>query len=426
MKYRKNGRKVHFQLKPGISLTIIPNKKFTTNQAVINFSRPQTRENSTSRNMLVSLLTTSSQKYPNQTVIARKLANMYGAVLDGYVARVGQNHMVRFVTSWLNSKWSNHSLNSEIFDFLYELIFHPLLSDGGFDSQSWQLQFENLMAAYKSAHDDKQYYAAQQLMRLYYADKSAMQVPSSGALEYLDTLTASSVLAEYRSMLENDQIDIVVFGDVDVDEIANKLKQWPLQGRHSLNRQSFYYHQDLYDQPLFKREEQAISQAKLNIAYSLPVYYRSQNYYTAVVMNSLLGGSAYSLMFDNIREKESLAYYASSSLRPFSGHLVLQTGINPATYQRVVQLIDDQIAALRSGMYSDERLLKVKNNLINLYLASSDNPAEQLEQALINKLLKMEHEGQVVEKIRKVGRQDITKLASHLTLQASYLLTGED
>lgn len=417
---------MHYQLKPGISLTVIPNKKFTVSQAVINFSRPQTRENSTSRNMLVNLLTTSSQKYPNQTAIARKLASLYGAVLDGYVTRVGQIHTLRFASSWLSPQWSDNALTGEIFDFLYELIFHPLLVDGEFDHQSWQLQYENLAAAYQSAHDDKQYYAAQQLMRLYYAKGSAMQIPSSGDMAYLKSLTAAQVLSDYRSMLEHDQIDIVVFGNVDVEQLISKLGKWPLKGRPSLSQNAFYYHQAPYEEARFKREQQAVSQAKLNMAYTLPVYFRDDGYYSAVVMNSLLGGSAYSLMFDNIREKESLAYYASSSLRPFSGHLVLQTGINPATYRRVTQLIDEQIAALRNGNYSDDRLLKVKNNLINQYLASGDNPSEQLARGLINNLLNLPADQQVVEKIQAVSRQDIAQLASQLKLQASYLLTGED
>ena len=81
---------------------------------------------------------------------------------------------------------------------------------------------------------------------------------------------------------------------------------------------------------------------------------------------------------------------------------------------------------MRNGNYSDDRLLKVKNNLINQYLASGDNPSEQLARGLINNLLNLPADQQVVEKIQAVSRQDIAQLASQLKLQASYLLTGED
>lgn len=416
--------KVHYQLKRGVSLTVIPSKKFTVSQAVVNFSWPQTRENSTSRNMIVNLLSTASRRYPNQTAIARQLASLYGAALDSFVARVGQVHTVRFAVNWVNDRWTRQSLMEPVFDFLRELIFNPLLEDGLFDFLSWKLQSENLKAAYKSIQDDKQYYAAQQLMRLYYADGSPMQVPSSGSRTVLDRLQPERVMADYHSMLTNDQVDIIVVGDVDPEKVKEIVSSWPLADRSSLAASAFYYHQASYRQPLFEREEQDVSQAKLNMAYSLPVYYRDHQYLTAVVMNGLLGGSAYSLMFNNIREKESLAYYASSALRPFSGHLVVQTGINPATYQRVSQLIGDQIAMVRNGMFSDDQLAKVKNNLINQYLASSDSPSQQLEMALLNNLLVKQPEEHVVQKIQAVSRQQIADLASHLRLQASYLLTG--
>lgn len=418
--------KVRYQLKPGVSLTVIPSKKFTVSQAVVNFSRPQTKYNSTSRNMLVNLLSTASHQYPNQTAIARKLASLYGTVLDSFVARVGQIHTVRFAVNWVNDRWTNQSLLSPVFDFLRELIFNPLLQNGRFDPLSWKLQYENLEAAYKSIQDDKQYYAAQQLMQLYYADGSPMQVPSSGRADVLQHLQPERVMADYRSMLADDQVDIIVVGDVDPEKVRTKVSSWPLTGRSPLSSSSFYYHQASYRQPVFQREEQYVSQAKLNMAYSLPVYYRDSHYLAAVVMNGLLGGSAYSLMFNNIREKESLAYYASSALRPFSGHLVIQTGINPATYQRVTQLIDEQIATVRNGIFSDQQLVKVKNSLINQYLASSDSPSQQLELALLNNLLDKQPDKQVVEKIQAVSRQEIANLAAQLQLQASYLLTGVD
>ncbi|MCQ5003442.1 insulinase family protein, partial [Escherichia coli] len=68
--------------------------------------------------------------------------------------------------------------------------------------------------------------------------------------------------------------------------------------------------------------------AKLNLAYHFPVFYRDENYYAALVMNGILGGTPYSKLFANVREKASLAYYASSQLRLFSSHLAIQTGID--------------------------------------------------------------------------------------------------
>ena len=43
----------------------------------------------------------------------------------------------------------------------------------------------------------------------------------------------------------------------------------------------------------------------MDLAYHLPAYYRQDNYLTAIVLNGLLGGTPYSLLFTNVREKAS-------------------------------------------------------------------------------------------------------------------------
>ncbi|MGV7784664.1 insulinase family protein, partial [Mycobacterium kansasii] len=59
-------------------------------------------------------------------------------------------------------------------------------------------------------------------------------------------------------------------------------------------------------------------QAKLNLAYQLPIYRSDADFLPAVVFNAAFGGTPLSLLFTNVREKASLAYYASSDYNPFT------------------------------------------------------------------------------------------------------------
>lgn len=415
---------MRYQLPKGVNLQVVPTNKFTVTKLLISFATPQTMTNATARNLLANLLVSGSQKYPSQTAIARQLANMYGADLNAYVARIGTAHTVRFSLTFVNDHFSAAGMLKKQLDFMFEILFHPLLVNGRFDQKIWQVQKDNLQAAYQSVKDDKQYYAVQQLMKQYYRDDSPMQIPSVGSEADLATITNDQTVATYRSMLANDQVDILVVGDVDADEVYQQVKQWPLKDRQQLAVNNLYYSQPSWQEPRQQTEQQKLRQAKLDLAYSLPVYYGDQDYDALVVLNSLFGGSAYSLMFNNIREQESLAYYAESSLRPLSGHLVVETGINGATYQRVRQLIDEQLSKLRHGMFSDVQFNQVKKNLINQYRGSLDSLSAIASRRLINQVLGVKEDDDVQSRLARVDRQKIMELANKMSLQAVFFLNG--
>lgn len=415
---------MRYQLPKGVNLQVVPTNKFTVTKLLISFATPQTMTNATARNLLANLLVSGSQKYPSQTAIARQLANMYGADLNAYVARIGTAHTVRFSLTFVNDHFSAAGMLKKQLDFMFEILFHPLLVNGRFDQKIWQVQKDNLQAAYQSVKDDKQYYAVQQLMKQYYRDDSPMQIPSVGSEADLAMITNDQTVATYRAMLANDQVDILVVGDVDADEVYQQVKQWPLKDRQQLAVNNLYYSQPSWQEPRQQTEQQNLRQAKLDLAYSLPVYYGDQDYDALVVLNSLFGGSAYSLMFNNIREQESLAYYAESSLRPLSGHLVVETGINGATYQRVRQLIDEQLSKLRHGMFSDVQFNQVKKNLINQYRGSLDSLSAIASRRLINQVLGVKEDDDVQSRLARVNRQKIMELANKMSLQAVFFLNG--
>lgn len=415
---------MRYQIAKGVNLQIRPTQKYTVTKVIVSFATPQTFTNATVRNLVANLLVAGSQHYPSQTAIARHLASMYGADLNAYVARIGTTHTVRFSSSFVNDQFSAPGMLSQQLAFIQEVIFNPRLINGRFDSQIWKVQRDNLEAGYQSVKDDKQYYAIQQLMKQYYRDDSPMQVPSAGTAETLSMVDNDQTVAAYHSMISNDQVDIVVIGNVDPDQVCEQIKQWPLSDRQQLSVKKMYYSQPSWPTPRQRTQSQAIRQAKLDLAYALPVYYGEKDYDASVVLNSLFGGSAYSLMFSNIREQESLAYYAESSLRPLSGHLVVETGINGSTYQRVRQLIDEQLSQLRHGLFSDTRFNQVKKNLLNQYRGSMDNQNLLASRMLINQVLDVKVDGDVEARLNRVSRQKVMELANKMSLQAVFFLNG--
>lgn len=297
---------MHFNLARGVDLDVLPTKQFKMNHVLINFTTPQTRTNATARNLLANLLETSTHRYPTQTALARQLAKLYGAYVGMGVGRVGQLHTVRLRASFVNDQIAGTNLFDQVVDLIHEILFHPLIDQNEFDGPTFRIQANNLKSSILSLYDDKQFYANRQLMKLYYPADSTMQIPSFGQVSDLATLTAQNLVPVYQRMIKDDKVNILVLGDVDPEAIHQTFAQLPFAGR-TVETLVPYYHQPLYQDVQRATEHQPVVQAKLNLGYQLPVYYHDQNYYAGLVFNGLFGGTPYSKLFTNVREKASLA-----------------------------------------------------------------------------------------------------------------------
>lgn len=414
---------MYFQLTDGVGLHIIKTTQFKSNQIMINFGTQQTAANTTARSLLADLLETSTHKYPTQTALARQLSQLYGADVGTGVGRIGTLHSIRLKARFINDRYAFDGLMDSVIDLIHEMLFNPLIDNGSFDEPTFNLQRANLRSAIQSLDDDKQYYAATQLRNLYFDEGSIMRLPSFGQLADLDHLSSDNLVDVYRKMIDNDRIDIIVLGDVDEDRVVERFKQFNFTPR-TISHGDVMYRQELKNKVMQKNEVQEINQSKLNLAFQLPVYYREADYFTAVVMNGILGGTPLSKLFVNVREKESLAYYASSQYHAFSGMLSIQTGIENTNYQRVQELIMEQITAVVSGDFTPELLREVKDGLINQYQANLDMASNLAERELMNSLFDSTGD-HTIELIESVTASSVMRVASLLQLQAIYYLNGD-
>lgn len=414
-----------FCLQPGVNLHIIPTKQFKLTHVLINFATPQTNTNATSRNLLANLLETSTHLYPTQTALARQLAKLYGAYVTMMVERIGQLHTVRLKASFVNDRYADQDLFSQVIELINQVLFHPLVEQGEFDSPTFRLQVNNLASTIKSLYDDKQFYAHQKLCQLYYQNNSVMRTPSFGQLSDLSELTPASLVKTYQHMINHDRVDIFVLGDVQPAAVRDQLAALPFAGRSQLDQPEIFYQQPLREHILHVHERQRITQAKLNLGYQLPVYYRQPMYYPAVVFNGLFGGSPYSKLFTNVREKASLAYYASSRLSPFNGLLTVQTGIQAADHEQAVTMINQQLAAIQRGEFEAETVQEIKDAIINQQQAGKDLATNILEHRLVEELLGLSAEEQFADQINAVSTEQIVAVAAMAQLQTTYLLSGE-
>ncbi|MHC5228498.1 EF-P 5-aminopentanol modification-associated protein YfmF [Enterococcus sp. LJL99] len=415
------------KLAQGVDLHVIPTEKYKTTRILVRFDTRLDKETITKRTLLSSLLETNSLNYPDQVKLSEQLAEMYGASFGINVTKKGNHHWLNVSLSIVNDNYlTNSQVLKEAVDFIKEILFKPNIIAGAFEPKTFEREKENLKAYYESITEDKQTYAALALQQLYFNQSEDQKIPSFGTAEALVEETPESIATYYHKMLAEDQIDILVLGDVNEFEVSKLFEKLPFSDRE-MGRSDIFYRQPVRNVIEERSEQEPLAQSKLNLGYNTSIYYGDKNYFALQVFNGIFGGFPHSKLFMNVREKENLAYYASSSMDTFRGMMNVQTGIDGKNRNRVLRLISTELENMRNGRITEMEIIQTKAMLKNQYLLSLDNAGAVLENEYLTDLmphLRLTAE-EWIARMEAVTLKDIQKVAESIALQAIFFLEGE-
>lgn len=414
-------------LAQGVNLHVVPTKKYKTVRILVRFNTRLNKETITKRTLLSSLLETNSLNYPDQVKLSGKLAELYGASFGINVNKKGNLHWLNVSMNFVNDRYleNTHVLEDAV-DFIKEIIFYPNIIDGKFEAETFQREKENLLAYYESVSEDKQVYSSLALQNLYFSQSADQRIPSFGTRSDLENETAESLAAYHEQMLKEDQVDIFVLGDVDETTVAALFKGLPFEDR-SAGKADVFYTQPSRNVIEERSEQEKLAQSKLNLGYHTDIFYGDENYFALQIFNGVFGGFPHSKLFMNVREKENLAYYASSSIDTFRGFLSVQTGIDGKNRNQVLHLIAQELENIRQGNVTELEIKQTKAMLKNQYLLSLDNAGAVLETEYLDDLiphLRLEDD-EWIRRMEAVTLADVQRVAKRIQLQAIFFLEGE-
>ena len=417
-----------FELNKQVNLHVIPTEKYKTVRVLVRFATPLNKVTSSKRSLLASLMETNSLNYPDQVALSKKLSDLYGAGFGIGVSRSGNEHYFTISLNIINDDLvpNGTSVLESSVAFLKEIIFSPNIKDGSFEQDTFNREQANLIEYINSIFDDKQTYAALSLQNLFFSQSSSQRTPSFGDVETIEKETAASLADYYKEMIANDRVDILVIGNVAEGYVERCFKDFGFSDREAFSVPLFYQppFQNVIQQ---KTESLPVVQSKLNLAYHCDIFYYDDLYFALMVFNGLFGGFPHSKLFLNVREKHSLAYYASSALESFRGLVTVQTGIDGNNREKVLRLINEQLKELVKGKVSEEDLHQTKVMLKNQYLLGLDNQRALLEQAYLKVKVPVADISQEewLSRIDAVTIADIQEVAKSVRLQAVYFMEGE-
>ena len=419
MKYNEN------EIKKGIKLHEIQTEKFKTNLIAIFLSMPITKENVTKNSLLSAVLRRGSKNMPAQEQISQELEEMYGASFDCGLDKTGDNHILKFYLESVNDKFlpqtDENMLNTSI-EKLLEIVFNPLVENGAFKEEYVKQEKENVKRIIEGKPDNKARYAFDRCIEEMYKNEP-YGLYKYGYIEDLEQITTQDLYNYYQTMIAECKIDIFVSGNISevqgiVEQNENIQKLQQREANYKIN--CIQSKEDVKEKEVI--EEMEVTQGKLTIGLDLHLENEEQKY-DAMLYNAILGGTANSKMFQEVREKASLAYTAGSSYVRYKSNIFIKCGIEIKNYKKAMEIIRKQLEDMKNGVFTDEDIENAKKGIISGIKAIDDEQDTEITyffgQELTGCKTSLE---EYIEKIQKISKDDIIKVANSININTIYFL----
>ena len=421
MNYKKEN------VKQGVTIHKIETNKFKTNLFAIFLTTKLNRENVTKNALLTAVLRRGTQKLPTQEEISKNLENMDGASFDCGVEKTGDNQVIKFYLESINNEFlpTQENLSKECLEILMDIVFNPYLENGNFKQEYVDGEKENLKQIIEGKIDNKTRYAFDRCIEEMYKNEP-YGLYKYGYIEDLDKIDSKNLYEYYLEFIKNVKIDIFVSGELDdkiVDEIKDNVIIKNLNERnaqYNINKENEI--KQKVNEPKVITESMQIAQGKLILGLDV-LENKKESKYATSVYNVILGGSANSKMFQNVREKASLAYTAGSNYLRQKDNIFIKCGIDIPNYEKALNIIKEQLEQMKNGDFTDEDIQNAKT-IISASVESIPESQDSeityyFSQELSDEFISIED---YVSKINDVNKQQIVDIANKIQINTIYFL----
>ena len=413
-------------IKNGIKLHTIKTEKFKTNIIAVMLTTKLDRKNITKNALIPAVLRRGTKFMQTQEEINKKMEDMYGASFDCGLDKTGDNQILKFYMETVNNEFlpqdAENMIKSSI-EKIFEIIFNPYLENGVFKKEYVEQEKENIKQIIDGKIDSKARYALDRCIEEMYKNEP-FGLYKFGYVEDLKDINEKNLYEYYLELIKTCKIDIYISGIVD-ENIQNIIKQ--NENIEKLEERK----PDFKEFELVKKENgeakeiqesMEVTQGKLIIGLDVNILDKEARY-KIMIYNSLLGGSANSKLFQNVREKASLAYTASSSYYRFKNNIFINCGIDIPNYQKALEIIKKQIEDMKNGDFTDEEIENAKNGIIASIKTIDDEQDTEITyyfgQELSGTKTSLE---EYVENIQKVSKSDVLEVAKQISINTIYFL----
>lgn len=412
------------KINSNINVHHIPMTKLKTTTVGIYLHRPLCEEEVSLNAVLPYVLKRGCKLCPDNTAVAEYLENLYGARFGSYAMKLGDDQIIYLGLETISDKYApdGEKLTDGIIKLAMSLLFEPVSFTDDILTQEKKNAHDRIMAEI----NNKTLYAMQRCgEEMCKGDSFALSI--LGTLDGVDKITPDSLKTHYESIINSSVIDIYVCGECDINEIAENIKNY--------TQSIAFKAAELPQSKIFDGEGEVkevtdkmdVAQGKLSIGFRTGVKPTDNDYVSLMVFNSVFGGGVHSKLFNNVREKLSLCYYASSSLVKNKGIMFVNAGIEFQNFEKAYNEILKQLDNIKNGEISEIEFASSICALQNEFEEYKDDQHMMQVFCLGQRVSGTDMDLDTLkEKISGITIDDVVSVSKKVELDTVYFLTGKE
>ena len=418
---------INKHISDGINLYYIPDFKYKTVSMTAFMHRKLSREEATYNALLSKVLKRGTEKCNNIYELNVYADSLYGALYDVNISKKAHVQSIVSSVNFLQDEYTEENIARECTAFMLDLLYRPYVTDNCFDKAVFDVEKQNLRDDIEGLINDKRSYANFRCIEeMCKGEENA--VFEFGYLEDLDEIDHIKLYEHYKKIRFTSPVDIFVVGNISIDELCGYIRdylsefEFNIKSLDSARTPSTKVSEVKYVEDVFD-----VAQGKLAMGFRTGITIDDDRYYALLLGNSIFGSGAHSRLFNTVREKLSLCYYASSMTDKFRGLMLVSSGIEFSNFEKAKNEIEKQLTNIKSGDFTEEEFVVSKNYLINNYRSMKDSPYA-MKDYYRGHCFSKNHDtiDEAIQKINALTPEDVKVALSQIELDTVYFLKGKE
>src|ERR1700739_3419398 len=292
-------------------------------------------------------------------------------------------------------------------DILSDLVLNPV-----FDAADIARERGVILEEIKMDEDNPDYLVHEIFTQNFWKDHPRGK-PIRGTKETVKRFERDPVLDAYAHRFAPGNIIVSAAGNLDHDKFVELVTRHFEHMKPMSN--GFHSSQPKIVSRIILRNKKALEQVQLCLG--VPAYpIAHEKRHAGYILNTVLGGGMSSRLFQNIRERQGLAYSIYSDLNPYrdTGCLAVYAGTSLASAAKVVQSVVSEFHKLKGEAVTAEELRRSKAQLkgsLMLSLESSTSRMSNLarQEMYFDRFYDLD---ELIQRIEAVTVEDLTMLAN--------------
>ncbi len=292
-------------------------------------------------------------------------------------------------------------------DVLGDLVLNPI-----FDDQDITRERGVILEEIKMDEDNPDYLVHEIFTQNFWKDHPLGR-PILGTRDTVRRFERPPVLDFYQQRFSPGNFIITAAGHLKHEHFVELVNKY-FQGMKPVSN-GFHSSAPTIVPKIILRNKKSLEQVQICVGVpSYPITHEKRH--TSYILNTLLGGGMSSRLFQNIRERQGLAYAIYSDLNPYrdTGCLSVYAGTSRTTATKVVESIVSEFRKLKAEVVPADELRRAKDQLKGSLMLSLESSTARMSNLARQEMYFDRFYGldELIEKIEAVTAEELQTLAN--------------